>query len=108
MENTHHTSSSTCEVPNSARQAGRFSKVSHSLKLAYSWHLKASLTDQRNDANSIPVRNNVALIIKKLRHLFDADAAQLGEAIVNMMLTRYRNEFRFMACAETLNNTQER
>ena len=100
MTRAHRAPSSTCEVPKSTWPSGSFSNVLHTLKLAYTSHLKTSLHEAWDDTHAASVRHLGNLVKTKLRHLCDADVVQLGEEDLETMLTQFQNEFRYMICTE--------
>ena len=93
MTQAHRPTTSARAVPEPTWKAGSFSKVLHTLKLAYTSHLKHFLNDQWDDSHAKSVRNLADLIKTKLRQHCDADAAQLGEGDLAAMLEHLRMNF---------------
>jgi hypothetical protein len=108
MTQAHRPTTSARAVPEPTWKAGSFSKVLHTLKLAYTSHLKHFLNDQWDDSHAKSVRNLADVIKTKLRHHSDADAAQLGEGDLAAMLEHLQNEFRWMICTEVFETCAER
>ena len=87
---------------------GSFSKVLHTLKLAYALHLNNCFEEKWTDEHAKSVRDPAAIINTKLERHCPPEAAQLGREDLEATLSHLQDEYRWTMCAEVFDECAQR
>ena len=99
MVEAHRQTTAAHAIPQATWRDGSFSKVLHTLKLAYAAHLNNCLNNHWADKHARSVRDLADVIKAKLNRCCNADAAHRGTEDLQATLEHLQDEFRWQTCA---------
>ena len=108
MIEAHQPSTAERPIVENTWNEASFSKVLHTLKLAYASHLNNCFEDEWTDEHAKSVRDLAAIINTKLERHCPPEAAQLGREDLEATLNHLQGEYRWTMCAEVFEACAQR